>query len=70
MTAAELKRARHQLGLSAEGLAQMCRVSSGRTVRRWEAGIRDIPGPAAVLITLALQSAEVRALLGIDHLSQ
>ena len=50
MTPAEFKSARHQLGLSANGLAKLFRVSDGRTVRRWEAGDRDIPGPAVVLM--------------------
>ena len=54
MTPAELKAARPALGLSAEGFARMVRVESGRTVRRWEAGERDIPGPVKVILDLAL----------------
>lgn len=54
MTAAELKAARHALGLSAEGFARLVGVESGRTVRRWEAGDRDIPGPVIVLTWLML----------------
>lgn len=53
MTPADFKAARHQLGLSANGLAKLFRVSDGRTVRRWEKegeGGRDIPGPAQVLM--------------------
>ena len=50
MTPTELKSMRHALGLSAEGLARLLQVSSGRTVRRWEAGDRDIPGPVKVLM--------------------
>ncbi len=50
MTPAEFKAARHALGLSAERLARLFKVSSGRTVRRWERGDRDIPGPAKVLM--------------------
>lgn len=46
----EFKEARHKLGLSAAKLAKLFQVSSGRTVRRWEAGDRDIPGPATVLM--------------------
>lgn len=54
MTPAELKSARHTLGLSAEGFAQAVGVESGRTVRRWEAGDRDIPGPVLQLLAIWL----------------
>ena len=52
MTPAEFKAIRHRLGLSAQALARVLGVSDGRTVRRWEAGDRDIPGPARVLMLL------------------
>ncbi len=52
MTPIELKTIRRRLGLSAQGVARLLRVSDGRTVRRWEAGDRDIPGPAKVLMWL------------------
>ncbi len=58
MTPAEFKEARHALGLSAAKLAKLLRVSSGRTVQRWESGERDIPGPAQVLLR-ALVSGEL-----------
>jgi hypothetical protein len=32
----------------------MVRVGSGRTVRQWEAGKREIPGPATVIIETAV----------------
>ena len=54
MTPAELKAARQALGLSAEGFAQAVRVESGRTVRRWESGERDIPGPVLALLDIWL----------------
>lgn len=60
MTPAELKSARHALGLSAEGFARVVGVESGRTVRRWEAGERDIPGPVKVLIRIALKLPAAR----------
>jgi transcriptional regulator with XRE-family HTH domain len=50
----QLQAARRALGLSAEGLARMVRVESGRTVRRWEAGEREIPGPVTVLMEIAM----------------
>ena len=53
-TPEELKAARHALGLSAEGLARMVRVESGRTVRRWEAGDREIPGPVTAVMEIAM----------------
>ncbi len=52
MTPEQLKFHRHALGLSAEGFARIVRVSSGRTVRRWERGDRDIPGPVIILVKL------------------
>jgi len=54
MTPTELKQARHRLGLSAGAFARAVGVSDGRTVRRWEAGDRDIPGPVIVLVNLWL----------------
>lgn len=58
MTPAALKSARRVLGLSAEGLARCLGVSGGRTVRKWEAGDRAIPGPVALLIERMLADAQ------------
>lgn len=66
MTPAELKSARHALGLSAEGFAKWVRVESGRTVRRWESGERDIPGPVQVLVEAAVTSRAVRRHFGLN----
>lgn len=52
MTPYDLRQARHALGLSAEGFARAVGVRSGRTVRKWEAGDRDIPGPVIKLVAL------------------
>ena len=65
MTPSELKSARHALSLSAEGMAHFVRVQSGRTVRRWESGERDIPGPVQVLVIAALKSRPVRRYFGL-----
>lgn len=54
MTPTEFKEARRKLGLSAQGLADAVHVAEGRTVRRWESGERDIPGPVLVLIGIWL----------------
>lgn len=60
MTPADLKSKRHALGLSAEGFARLVRVQSGRTVRKWEAGERDIPGPVEVIIEMTEALPEAR----------
>jgi DNA-binding transcriptional regulator YiaG len=52
MTPTQLKKARHALGLSAEGFACLVGVKSGRTVRRWESGEREIPGPVFYLLAM------------------
>ena len=57
VTPAQFKAARQALGYSAEGLARALRVQSGRTVRRWEKGDRDIPGPAVVALAFMLARA-------------
>ncbi|MEY9591044.1 transcriptional regulator with XRE-family HTH domain [Bradyrhizobium yuanmingense] len=45
-----LREARTTLGLTADALARIVRVEDGRTVRRWEAGEREIPGPVIVIL--------------------
>ena len=69
MTPDELKQARAALGLTGEQLARVFDVHM-RTVRAWEAGVRDgkpypIPLSVAVLVRLALKNASVRRELGI-----
>ena len=46
----EFREARRQLGFSQKQLATLLKVASDRTIRRWEAGEKDIPGPAVVLM--------------------
>ncbi|HTV89588.1 MAG TPA: hypothetical protein VME41_11285 [Stellaceae bacterium] len=48
------RRCRAALGLSAQGMARLLRVSGYRTVQRWEAGDRDVPGPAWVALRYML----------------
>jgi hypothetical protein len=51
----ELKAARRVLGLSADDLATMVlRMGDGRTVRRWETGDSEIPGPVIVVLETAM----------------
>lgn len=65
MTGDELRRARAALGLSTEGLARLVDVQGGRTVRKWEAGDRDVPGPVAVLLRALMESRSVRRYFGV-----
>jgi transcriptional regulator with XRE-family HTH domain len=58
MTGEELQRTRLALGLTLDEFARLVRVSSGRTVRKWEDGERDVPGPVAVLAELFLLSSD------------
>jgi len=57
MTPEQFKRARRVLGLSAKGMAEALGMgpTSGRTIRRWERGDRDIPGPAIVAVRYMLK---------------
>lgn len=52
MTPRTFKSIRHALGLSTERMARLLRISSARTLRRWERGDRDIPGPVTLLMEL------------------
>jgi len=58
MTGEELRRARLALGLTLDEFARLVRVSSGRTVRKWEDGEREVPGPVAVLTEIFLLSSD------------
>ena len=64
-TPGDLKAAREFMGLSADGLARMLGIEDGRTVRRWEAGDRELPGPVVVVMETA-----IGYLRKIDMLSQ
>lgn len=70
MTPEQLKQARHALGLSAEGMAKLVGVESGRTVRRWEAGSRSIPGPVQVIVAALMESPAVRRYFGVTLKSE
>lgn len=60
MTPAEFKAARKALGLSANAMAEALKVSDGRTIRRWESGQRDIPGPAIVAVGYMLKDPKFK----------
>jgi DNA-binding transcriptional regulator YiaG len=70
MTAAEFKTIRERLGLNTDGLAVVLGTYDGRTVRRWEATERRIPGPVQRLMRLLIASADARALFGIKVLKR
>lgn len=52
MTAAELRAIRKRYGLTLDQLAALLRVSSKRTVMRWEAGEVPVSGPASIIYEL------------------
>lgn len=59
MTPAQLKSARKALGLSEAEFARAVGVASDHTVSKWEDGERDIPGPVAILCSLAANISAV-----------
>jgi DNA-binding transcriptional regulator YiaG len=56
MNKTEFREARRKLGFSQKQLATLLKVASDRTVRRWEAGEKDIPGPVIVLMNWLLSN--------------
>lgn len=52
MTPTTFKAIRQRAGLSARQLSELLRLSDGRTIRRYEAGDREISGPVAILMEL------------------
>lgn len=58
LTSEQLKSARQALGWSQEDMANELRTT-GRTVRRWEAGSRKIPGSVSRLIDYLLIDAGI-----------
>lgn len=57
--ARRFKKARIGTGLSHDSFAELFGIGSGRTVRRWEAGEREIPGTVWVLLQLIYAIPEV-----------
>jgi DNA-binding transcriptional regulator YiaG len=60
MSGARFREIREELGLSGDAMARFLRLQGGRTVRKWEAEDRTVPGPVAVLMEALSQSAAVR----------
>jgi DNA-binding transcriptional regulator YiaG len=59
MTPEEFKKARMDLGMSQNDMADFLGVASDRTVRRWEEGEKDIPGPVLLVMELIFNVPEV-----------
>lgn len=51
------RRCRAALGLTEAAMAAALYVSGGRTVRKWEAGDRAVPGPVWVALRFMLRAA-------------
>jgi len=64
MTPDDLRSAREALGLTGDKLARIAQ-SNARTVRRWEAGDREIPGPMRALVEALMSSRAVRRHFGV-----
>lgn len=61
MTPQDFRDARIRLGLSQDEMASDLGVHDGRTVRRWEAGERRIPGEIDIVIAYWLRDLEAGA---------
>lgn len=57
-----LRRCREALRLSQAGLAAALHVSGARTVQKWEAGERAVPGPVWVALRYMMTGARQDAL--------
>ncbi|MCW2276406.1 hypothetical protein GJ654_18945 [Rhodoblastus acidophilus] len=68
MTPDDLKSAIKSLGLTDGGFAHLVGITGAnadRTVRRWKAGERDIPGPVIVIVGALMESRAVRRFFGV-----
>jgi transcriptional regulator with XRE-family HTH domain len=61
MTRQEFKQARLDLGMTQEQIAAAVGVSSGRTVRRWESGERNVNPSASILAKILLGGKEAQS---------
>jgi DNA-binding transcriptional regulator YiaG len=68
MTPTQFKRLREQLGMTTDEVADLLElgVNGDRTVRRWEAGEKDIPGPVVLVMELCSEVPEVREYLDLQ----
>lgn len=66
MTPDEFKAARMRLGMSQNDMADFLGIASDRTVRRWEEGEKDIPGPVLLVLELIFNVPGVVEYLELD----
>jgi DNA-binding transcriptional regulator YiaG len=59
MTPREVRAAREALGLTQQALAEALECAP-RTVQMWEAGDRNVPGPARVALAFMLRAPRPR----------
>ena len=65
MTPAAIRDFRLRFSLSVDKLARLFKTTA-RSVRRWEDGSREVPGPAEVLCHVIVNSREARSLLQLE----
>lgn len=56
----DIKKAHHELGLSASKAAKLFHVSGGRTVRRWWLGERPAPGLVITVTKAMIEDDHIR----------
>lgn len=71
MTPIEMREARRKLGMSTGDLADALRMrqNGARTVRRWESGELEVPGPAVVAIEAMLRERGESGALTLDAIN-
>lgn len=52
MLPSTFKAIRQRAGFTQSGLAAFLRISDNRTIRKWEAGDREISGPVTLIMEL------------------
>lgn len=63
MTPQQFRAIRHGWGLSQRDMAALVGTRTGRTVRKWESGEREIPDSAKLLVSFYLRFPPLRTLI-------
>ena len=66
MSPDEFTQERRRLRFTQIDFAELVGVRSDRTVRRWEEGTKEIPGPVELLVELMLEVPEVLDYLDLE----
>lgn len=66
LTAQTFRNTRERLGFTADKMAQLCGASSGRVVRKWEAGDNDVPEGVCRFLWLLHSVSPVKRTAFID----